>query len=103
RHIRKLVARAPAPLDRLRAALPQQPGGVFVVTGGAGKLGLLLADLLVREHGLDVALIGRSQPGAARAAAIAAIRSRTARASYHPADIGEAGELERALSAIRRT
>jgi acyl transferase domain-containing protein len=101
RQVRKLVARAPAASNRVRDALPLEPHGTFVVTGGAGKIGLLLTDLLVREYGVNVALLGRSALDAERRAAVDAIRTQTARAHYFPADIGVRAEAARALQEIR--
>ncbi|MCX2729176.1 SDR family NAD(P)-dependent oxidoreductase [Saccharopolyspora sp. NFXS83] len=47
-------------------------GGAYLIVGGAGDIGLDLAEHLVREHGAKVCLIGRSEPDAARRSRIAA-------------------------------
>ncbi|WP_437688199.1 SDR family NAD(P)-dependent oxidoreductase [Sorangium sp. So ce176] len=103
RHVRKLFSREPAPRERLRDALPLAPGGTFVLTGGAGKIGLLLTDMLVREYQVNVALIGRSQLDEPRRQAIDSIRSGPARALYYSADVGVLSDTDRAIGDIRAT
>ncbi|WP_394850848.1 SDR family NAD(P)-dependent oxidoreductase [Pendulispora brunnea] len=95
RRVRKLIPREP----RTTAF---EPTGPFVVTGGAGKIGLLLAEMLVRQHGVDVALIGRSPLDEDRARIVDGIRSASARAHYYAADIGARHDAERVIAAIRK-
>jgi len=39
---------------------PLRPGGVYLITGGLGRIGLLLADYLAREFQARLVLLGRS-------------------------------------------
>ena len=46
--------------DETSAAAPIREHGVYVITGGAGGLGLIFADYLVKQHKAKVVLTGRS-------------------------------------------
>jgi NAD(P)-dependent dehydrogenase (short-subunit alcohol dehydrogenase family) len=79
------------------------PRGPFIITGGAGKIGLHIADMLVRQHQVSVALVGRSPLDATRSRAVDQIRSGSARAHYYTADIAVVDQLGRAIEEIHRT
>jgi acyl transferase domain-containing protein/acyl carrier protein len=101
RYVRKLEPRHPGASSGSFASL--RPGAPVIVTGGAGKIGLLLARWLVDQHGLNVALIGRSQLDAARRDAIAQIKTNSGRTLYVPADVADPADVEQALDQVRQS
>lgn len=58
----------PAPLAAVPAALATPLHGCYLITGGLGRIGLLLADFLARRRARVVVLVGRSVPEASEAA-----------------------------------
>ncbi|WP_437338831.1 type I polyketide synthase [Sorangium sp. So ce394] len=88
---------APEPL-RLR------PDASYLVTGGLGDLGLLVARRLVERGARHLVLLGRTPPGAAgagdaRAAAITALEALGARVRIAVADVGDERALRASLAA----
>ncbi len=61
--------------------------GTYVITGGAGTLGLLVAEHLAAAHAATVILTGRSAPGEATARATAALEALGGRGRYIQADV----------------
>ncbi|MFZ9748179.1 MAG: SDR family NAD(P)-dependent oxidoreductase, partial [Opitutaceae bacterium] len=66
---RELAAVAVAPA----AGSPFRRGGTYVIAGGAGGLGVLLAEYLVGACGARVVLAGRNEPAGERRARLAAL------------------------------
>ncbi|MFD2168918.1 SDR family NAD(P)-dependent oxidoreductase [Tumebacillus lipolyticus] len=67
--------------------LPLRKHGVYLITGGAGGLGLLFAEYLAREWQARLVLTGRSELGAERAARLKALESFGAEVLYLEADV----------------
>ncbi|WP_158942674.1 SDR family NAD(P)-dependent oxidoreductase, partial [Streptomyces sp. ERV7] len=66
-------------------------GGVYLVTGGAGGLGLILAgEIARRASGAVLCLTGRAEPDAERQAALDALRRTGASVEYHVLDAADA-------------
>ncbi len=63
-------------------------GGVYVITGGAGGLGLIFAEHLARRARVRLVLSGRSELDAERNAAVARIAELGADVTYVRADVG---------------
>jgi|HubBroStandDraft_1064217.scaffolds.fasta_scaffold00052_8 polyketide synthase PksN len=88
-------------------ALPAEPpspvrrGGTYLISGGAGGLGLLFAGHLVRAGAGKIALIGRHEP-AGRAEALAALEAEGAEILFVAADVADPAALRPALARIRR-
>ncbi|QNJ43592.1 SDR family NAD(P)-dependent oxidoreductase [Streptomyces buecherae] len=79
-------AELPAPAGE-RAPL-WRDGGVYLVTGGAGGLGLLMADEIARSvRAPHLILTGRSAPSARTEAALEQLRAHGAVAAYAQADV----------------
>ncbi|MEH0581522.1 ACP S-malonyltransferase [Streptomyces sp. B21-108] len=77
-------------------------GGVYVVTGGAGGLGLLFAEHLARRApGARLVLSGRSELGPERAAAVRRIADLGADVEYVRADVGNEGDARRLIGRVR--
>ncbi|MFI0942959.1 beta-ketoacyl synthase N-terminal-like domain-containing protein [Streptomyces sp. NPDC021020] len=93
RHTGKLVLDVPPPLD---------PDGTVLVTGGTGTLGGLVAEHLVRAHGVrHLLLLGRSGPAAPGAGGPAdRLTALGARVEVAAADAGDAAALRKALAGI---
>ncbi|NOJ81821.1 SDR family NAD(P)-dependent oxidoreductase [Myxococcus xanthus] len=64
-------------------------GGAYLITGGAGGLGLLLAEHLVRTHRARVALAGRSELDEARQRRLEALRAAGAHVVYLRGDVAD--------------
>ncbi|ATB32440.1 type I polyketide synthase [Melittangium boletus] len=65
---------APLPLPPVRAETPEEPGHAAVITGGFGGIGWQLAVHLVQRGVRELVLVGRTSPGAATEATLAAWR-----------------------------
>jgi amino acid adenylation domain-containing protein len=85
----------PTLAEMVRSTYLSQPvwrqGGTYLITGGAGGLGLIFAREIARAVG-DVTLVlaGRSPSNAATEAAIAELRTSGARVDYRTADVSDA-------------
>ncbi|TXI48906.1 MAG: SDR family NAD(P)-dependent oxidoreductase [Lysobacter sp.] len=96
-------------LQRLDAtALPSDaPGvslkheGVYLITGGAGGLGLIFADHLAREYKAKLVLTGRSALSADREARLDAMRAHGAEVLYVAADASTAEGVADVLAQAR--
>ncbi|MFF8433572.1 SDR family NAD(P)-dependent oxidoreductase [Streptomyces bacillaris] len=81
------------PLDDTGTRPVFRDGGTYALIGGAGDVGLDLAEHLVREHRARVVLIGRSRPEGARAARIAAFDPTGTSVEFHRADARDAERI----------
>ncbi|WP_394823177.1 SDR family NAD(P)-dependent oxidoreductase [Pendulispora albinea] len=73
--------------------------GTYLVTGGLGGLGLVVAASLAARGAQRVLLVGRSAPSDAAAAAIAALEARGVRAIVGSVDVSDRGALASFLAA----
>ncbi|MBQ0826804.1 SDR family NAD(P)-dependent oxidoreductase [Streptomyces tagetis] len=79
-----------------------RPGGVYLVSGGAGGLGRIVAGHLLRTEGVRVALVGRSELSAERSAAPAGLLGGDhPRAVYLRADVADAEQAEAVVARVR--
>ncbi|WP_218160453.1 type I polyketide synthase [Amycolatopsis marina] len=76
-----------------------RPDGAYVITGGLGGLGLLLADWLSGHGAGKVVLNGRSAPGPVARAAIEAITSAGTEVEVVLGDLADAGTAHRLVEA----
>ncbi|MEU5796218.1 SDR family NAD(P)-dependent oxidoreductase [Streptomyces sp. NPDC047813] len=83
------------------ADVPLRDGGVYVVTGGAGAIGRVLAEHLARTHAAKLVLIGRSEPDERTRAWHRTLTGLGAEVLALRADVARAGELGAALAAAR--
>ncbi len=98
RQVRRLVEYS-APREAISA---RREGGVYLLTGGAGKLGLLVADHLARRGGGPrLVLVGRSELDAARLAQLQALRGHGAEVIYLRADVGDPEAVYRVVDEAR--
>ncbi|MDD5273781.1 MAG: SDR family NAD(P)-dependent oxidoreductase, partial [Methylovulum sp.] len=82
------------------SSLPWRDGGVYLITGGAGGLGLLFAqEIASKTQAATLVLTGRSELTAAQQAKIDAIRLLGARAEYRPADVSDETSVQALIEA----
>ncbi|MFB1482194.1 SDR family NAD(P)-dependent oxidoreductase [Corallococcus sp. RDP092CA] len=85
RQVRELVELPPA----TPRPTPLRQGGAYLITGGAGGLGLLLAEHLVRTVQARIALLGRGALDEARRLRLEALRATGAEVLYLRADVSD--------------
>ena len=85
------------------ARFPLKDGATYLITGGAGGLGLIFArEILSQAPEATVVLTGRSEPGKAKQAQIDALGRPGAHVGYIRADISHEKEVENLLATIGR-
>ncbi|MFE7539304.1 SDR family NAD(P)-dependent oxidoreductase [Streptomyces platensis] len=100
RHVARV---APAPEDSgaaQRTAI--RPDGGYLVTGGLGGLGLVVARWLVAEGARHLVLLGRRAPDADAAATLAELTSLGATVDVLQADVTRAEDVERVIAGFGR-
>ncbi|CAL9285074.1 ACP S-malonyltransferase [Streptomyces sp. SudanB52_2052] len=96
RRLRELPAQPPAPGgDAVR------PGTTWVITGGAGGLGLLFAEHLAHRAPVNLLLVGRSELTDDRRTALEGIRALGSDVRYERADVADRTEVDRLLALAR--
>ncbi|MFD8378352.1 SDR family NAD(P)-dependent oxidoreductase [Streptomyces sp. NPDC059679] len=98
---RQVRALRPLTAPAAPAEVPLRDGGVYVVTGGAGALGRVLAEQLARTHAAKLVLIGRSEPDERTRAWHRTLTGLGAEVLALRADVARADELGAALAAAR--
>ncbi|MEU1669891.1 SDR family NAD(P)-dependent oxidoreductase [Streptomyces sparsogenes] len=98
---RQVRALRPLTAPAAPAGVPLRDGGVYVLTGGAGALGRVLAEHLARTHAAKLVLIGRSEPDERTRAWHRTLTGLGAEVLALRADVARAGELGAALTAAR--
>ncbi|SEM07181.1 Acyl transferase domain-containing protein [Stigmatella aurantiaca] len=107
-HVGKLVlsfSRESAPSTLLPAAASGaaiRPDGTYLLTGGAGGVGLQLARSLVSRGARSLVLLGRSEPPAEALRVAEELRASGARVEFARADVADAGALAAVLTDLRR-
>ncbi|QYF93466.1 SDR family NAD(P)-dependent oxidoreductase [Massilia sp. PAMC28688] len=94
RSVRRLQALAPAAAEQTVL----REGGVYVITGGAGGLGLLFAEYLARQYKARLVLTGRSALGTAQQARLDAMEKLGAQVCHVRADVADREQLAAALA-----
>jgi len=99
RKVRTLKKFDPARDAALGAASPRATGfkdqGVYLITGGAGGLGLLFAEHLAERHAARLVLTGRSPLSAEKESRLEAMRKRGAEVAYVVADVSRHEDADR--------
>ncbi|HEU4410749.1 MAG TPA: SDR family NAD(P)-dependent oxidoreductase, partial [Polyangiaceae bacterium] len=97
---------------RLAAGLPEgakgasfsvAPDATYLITGGLGGLGLLLAERLVERGARHLALVGRRPPSEPARAVLERLRARGAEVRTFEADVGRARDVAAVVGAVRAT
>jgi NADPH:quinone reductase-like Zn-dependent oxidoreductase/acyl carrier protein len=111
KHMGKIVVTFPAAgtddvqlpaIYSAEAARPIVAGATYLITGGLGGLGLLVADWLAQRGARHLVLLGRSEPGTEAREAIAALESAGARVVVAQADVARSDQLATVLAQIRQ-
>lgn len=100
RSIRRL-AKLPASELQGGSAPALRHGGVYLITGGAGGLGLLFADHLARRYRANLVLSGRSVVSPQLETKLDALRAHGAQVLYVQADIAHADGVQCVVEACR--
>ncbi|MCC7361292.1 MAG: SDR family NAD(P)-dependent oxidoreductase [Anaerolineales bacterium] len=98
RHVARLAAGLPAAVGAPPAF---DPAAAYVVTGGAGALGLAVAGWLVGQGARHLTLLGRRPPAAEAAAQIKALGAAGAQVVFTPVDVTDHAALAAALANVR--
>ncbi|WP_329213072.1 SDR family NAD(P)-dependent oxidoreductase [Streptomyces sp. NBC_01485] len=92
---------APAPLGDAPGSSLLRAHGVYLISGGAGGLGLLLAEHLARTRGARLMLSGRSTLPAALRERMRGWESHGAQAHYLSADLTEPADVDALVTRTR--
>ena len=85
------------PVALENVASPLRMGGTYLISGGCGGLGLLVAEHLARKFAANLILTGRSELDDGRRQAIARLEALGAAVEYVQADVCDRDALEQAL------
>jgi acyl transferase domain-containing protein/NAD(P)-dependent dehydrogenase (short-subunit alcohol dehydrogenase family) len=99
RHIGKIVLQ----MTSIGRALHVDPQATYLITGGMGSLGLLVARWLVGQGAKNLALLGRRGPTVDARATIAELELSGARFAVFQSDVGDEEQLASALRQIAET
>ncbi|HEU4408793.1 MAG TPA: SDR family NAD(P)-dependent oxidoreductase, partial [Polyangiaceae bacterium] len=91
------------PIREAAPAFVVRPDATYLITGGLGGLGLVLAERLVERGARHLALVGRRPPSAEASAALERLRARGAEVRTFEADVGRARDVAAVVGAVRAT
>ena len=77
--------------------------GVYLITGGAGELGLMFADYLARQGPVKLVLCGRSKLNETKTARLQALRDQGAQVLYVRGDVAEAADAKKVVDEARNS
>jgi polyketide synthase PksN len=92
---------SPAPDAASAAAMPVRHRGAYIITGGAGGLGLIFAEHLAKTFQARMVLSGRSAPKPEIEATLDALRAAGAEVEYVQADVSRRDDVERLVATCR--
>ncbi|WP_234332452.1 type I polyketide synthase, partial [Streptomyces sp. NRRL F-5650] len=95
-----LVHRRSAPAGEA-AGTTVRDGGVYLITGGTGGLGLLVAEHFAARARVHLVLVSRSAPGTGAERRMAALRERGGSVQHLRADVTDAAETEALVARVR--
>ncbi|SCD34281.1 polyketide synthase PksL, partial [Streptomyces sp. OspMP-M43] len=97
RHVRTWTPRTAA-----GAGTPWRSGGTYLITGGAGGIGAVVARRIARDtERAELVLVGRSAPGPRTDRLLAELREAGAAARYAVADVSRWEEVRHLLAEVR--
>ncbi|MFZ5988511.1 MAG: SDR family NAD(P)-dependent oxidoreductase [Bacillota bacterium] len=94
----KVLNQIDFPLDESTIGIREN--GVYVIAGGTGGLGLVLAKHLVGLKKVRLALVGRSEPGREKEQTICALSESGSEVVYLKADITDLDSVRRAIEEV---
>lgn len=77
-----------------------RPDATYLITGGLGGLGLLLAEFLASQRARHLVLLGRSQPSARALEVIGSLRARGVTVQVRACDVSDPTEVEQTIAFI---
>ena len=86
---------------RAASELPLKEGGVYLISGGAGALGLHLGRYLAQQCRARLVLLGRREPDAPLREKIAALEAAGGEVRYLACDVADRDDVSAALAAAR--
>ena len=101
REVRGLQPLVSAPSDSTGQEVVFKEGGVYLITGGAGGLGMVFAEHLARSCKAKLVLVGRSPLSDALRERLDGLRALGAEPLYVAADIGSEAGTSQAVAAAR--
>ncbi len=102
-HIGKIVVVRPGTLPAAAVPVTLSSDRTYLIAGGWGGLGLLLAEWLVERGARHLVLVGRGEPSEAAQRVFAELRQRGAHVVTPRADISRREELARVLADCRES
>ncbi|MFD5645412.1 SDR family NAD(P)-dependent oxidoreductase, partial [Streptomyces anulatus] len=96
------LVRTWTPRTAVGAGTPWRSGGTYLITGGAGGIGAVVARRIARdtEHA-ELVLVGRSAPGPRTDRLLAELREAGAEARYAVADVSRGEEVRHLVAEVR--
>ncbi len=76
--------------------------GVYIISGGAGGLGLIIARYLAEQVKARIVLLGRSELLGEKEETVLSLKKTGAQVTYFKADVSERTELQKAIEEVRR-
>jgi acyl transferase domain-containing protein/tryptophanase/acyl carrier protein len=98
RYVRRLKV---VELEEAGDASSLRERGVYLITGGAGGLGLIFAEFLARQYKARLVLTGRSKLSAEREAKLDALRESGAEVLYLLSDVSRREDVENLINETR--
>ncbi|MGH8260316.1 MAG: beta-ketoacyl reductase, partial [Steroidobacteraceae bacterium] len=93
---RRHALRISAIRDSAADSSPIRTGGTYLITGGLGGLGYLIAEHFARRYAARLILVGRSAADASTDRKLEALAALGAQAIYASADVADGGQLRAA-------
>ena len=103
KHVGKIVVSHGNEMATGSAGPPVSPDRTYVITGGVGGLGLVLARRLGELGARYLALIGRHPPSAQATKAIAELEGSGTHVTFHLVDVSDRLQLDQVLTEIRKS
>ncbi|TBR56984.1 hypothetical protein B4U84_26490 [Westiellopsis prolifica IICB1] len=100
RYVARLESFQPIKTAASKYQLPFREDGTYLITGGLGGLGLLVAGWMVEHGARQLVLVGRSQPSPHVNAQLQELQQAGAKVLVAEADVAQTEQLARVLSQI---
>ena len=101
RYLRRIES-CPAPPPAAAAEVPIKHRGVYLITGGAGGLGLIFAEYLAKQFQARLILTGRSALKSDTEAALEALRETGAEVLYVQADVAKREDIDNLVQTCKQ-
>ncbi|QKH04694.1 SDR family NAD(P)-dependent oxidoreductase (plasmid) [Bacillus cereus] len=88
--------------DETKSKLPLKNQGVYLITGGAGGLGLIFAEYLAKNVKANLVLVGRSKLNERKKQTIKELEQHGSKILYLQADLSKQADVERVIEQTRQ-